>query len=191
MGITYYTDGETFEREGLKFRVNIPYDDSGRAPPWEECDGHGPVSDWTHNAKGPGDRELCRDGSSRRFYRWQEAIQIAKRDGWGLCKEDKEKIEKTLGRPMTKGEICAEAVQRDFDYLRRWCNNNWWYVGVIVTLLDDDEEDTDDTESVWGIESFCDDYILETAHDLADEIIRRLKDSENETAAIRTFECAA
>jgi hypothetical protein len=52
--------------------------------PWEECDGHGPVSEWTTRDKAPGELVLCEDRGSRRFYDYAEACRIARRDGWGF-----------------------------------------------------------------------------------------------------------
>jgi len=82
-------------------------------------------------------------------------------------------------KPLTRGEITAEAVRLDYEYLRRWCNDDWRYVGVIVTHLpdnmDDDEVEIDYRFALWGIESDADDYIEETAHELIDECIRVLE----------------
>lgn len=111
-------------------------EDSGE--PWKECDGHGPVSEWTRRDKRPGERVLCSDRGSHRFYDYAEAIRIAKRDGWDA------KPYKT----GTKGEQAARAVDADFEYLRRWCANDWWWCGYIVTI-----EGTEYRESLWSIDS--------------------------------------
>lgn len=59
--------------------------DDDMGPPWKEHDGHGPVSEWRpRESKRPGERILHEDRGSCRFYGWQEAVQIAKRDGWGF-----------------------------------------------------------------------------------------------------------
>jgi len=82
-------------------------------------------------------------------------------------------------KPLTPGEITAEAVRLDYEFLRGWCNDDWRYVGVIVTHLpdnmDDDEVEIDYRFALWGIESDADDYIEETAHELIDECIRVLE----------------
>lgn len=72
-----------------------------------------------------------------------------------------------LGRTPTQGDIVAEAVQRDFDYLRRWCTDQWSYVGVVVKFI---SEDLEESES-------------ETARELADEICSRLDDEMAEALA--------
>ena len=41
---------DTIEVDGLSFAVSMEYDDC-MSPPWEEEDGHGPVSEWTRYEK--------------------------------------------------------------------------------------------------------------------------------------------
>jgi hypothetical protein len=36
---------------------------------------------------------------------------------------------------FTNGTDAAEAVRRDFEYLRRWCADQWHYCGIIVTRV--------------------------------------------------------
>jgi hypothetical protein len=154
-------DGDTFEHKGRTFRVEFPFDEFGRVP-WEDCDGHGIVSDWTTRDKKPGERVLATDRSLRRYYDYAETIKIALRDGW-----DAEPI-----KTGTKRQQAERAVNADFEYLRRWCNDAWQYVGVIVK-----HEDSGESESIWGIESDSTDYLAETAHELADEICFRLDEA--------------
>ena len=172
---TRYFDGDTFERGGRTFRVNMPYDDCGLTP-WEDDCGAGIVSDGTRRDKEPGERELCSDRGSRRFYDFAETTKKAKRDAWGLGEEHKAALARKLGREPTRKQIIAEAVERDFDRIRRWCNDQWQYVGVVVTALDDEDEDVE-SQSLWGIESDCEDYIAEVTHEMADELNAQL-DSE-------------
>jgi hypothetical protein len=172
---------DTIEHAGLTFRVTVEHD-SDHGAPWEECEGHGPVSEFRRHYRGdtdkrPGEVVLHSDGRSSIFYDWQEATRIAKRDGWGLGDAEMEKLAAKLKRAPTRGEIVAEAVRRDFDYLRRWCSNDWYYVGVIVTLLDADGDETHESESLWGIESESTDYLAEVAKELADEIVHRIGDA--------------
>ena len=158
-------DGATFTHRGHTFRVRFPHD-ADHGAPWEECDGHGPVSDWTRRDKRPGERILIEDHGSRRYYDVAEALQIARRDGWN-----------TLSIPAPAGgetprQQAARAVEADYAFLRGWCRDDWQYVGVVVCL-----EDDDDTQqaSLWGIESDADDYLTETAYELADEIMARIE----------------
>lgn len=67
----------------LTVKARIEYDED-MGPPWKEHDGHGPVSEWTSRSKRPGERVLCEDRGSKRYYDWQAAIQQAKDDGWGF-----------------------------------------------------------------------------------------------------------
>lgn len=71
---------------------------------------------------------------------------------------------------MTKRQYAAAAAMADYDRLRQWCDNQWFYVGVVVESLDE-EGDVIDSASLWGIESDCEDYLEETAHDLAEELL--------------------
>lgn len=152
----HYFDGDTFEREGHTFRVTHPLDDSTDAP-WERADGHGPVSKWTRNAKRPGERVLCSDRGAQRYYDWQAACKLARRDGWDAD-------------PIGAPNRIERAVQADFDFLRGWCNDEWQYVGVVVELLDAEDEPID-KNSLWGIESDSYDYLRDTAHELADQLL--------------------
>lgn len=163
---------DTFEYKNKTFRLELEHDDSHGAP-WEECDGHGVVSDWTSRDKLPGERVLNADRHSKRYYDVAETMRIAKRDGWGLGNEAEAALAQSLGRAPTQGEILAEAVRRDFEYMRAWCNDEWQYVGVVVTLLDADGEATDECESLWGVENSDDAYVQATARELADEICAR------------------
>lgn len=155
-------DGDTFEHGGRRFRVGFPRDDDHGAP-WDEEDGHGPVSDWTTRQKTPGELVLCEDRGSRRYYDFAAACRIARRDGWLM----------TGDNDLSPAQRAANAAQADFERLRDWCNDDWHYVGVVVEMLDEDGEVLDD-ESLWGVESDADAYLDDTARELADEILHRL-----------------
>lgn len=170
-------DNDTFEHKGRTFRVEFPYDDDAGAP-WDREDGHGPVSGFRYHAPGqgskppkaPGERILYWGRGAYRTYGFAEAMRIAKRDGWGLSDADTAALAKKLKRTPTRGDIVAEAVERDFEYLRRWCTDQWSYVGVVVRLADEPTR----SESLWGIESDAYDYLEETAHELAEQICAEL-----------------
>lgn len=148
----------TFTRHGLTFRTTVEQDTDHGAP-WEECDGHGPVTDWTSRDKMPGELVLNVDGRQRRYYDFAEACRIARRDGWDAPPY----------KTGTARQRAARAARADFEYLRAWCNDDWSYVGVIVELLDDEGEPVD-RASLWGVESSDDAYIEEVAQELADEL---------------------
>lgn len=128
---------------GLYAIVKLEYDTDYNWP-WKNSEGHGVVSDWEHCGEADGRWELCEAHYSRRYYDWRETLKIAKRDGWGHS-----------------GDI-MDAVRRDYEYLRAWCNDEWYYVGLIVELYDANEELIGE-DSCWGYESYCEDYLCSEA----------------------------
>jgi hypothetical protein len=151
-------DSVTRVVEGKTYLVQWEYDHHCGCP-WDECDGHGPVSEWETRAKKPGEWVLTKSMGASRFYDFQAAMKLAKKDRWNT-------------KPYTwatKGQQAEAAVRADFEFLRRWCNDQWFYCGIVVTLLDDDEEKTDVSHSLWGIESDAQDYIETVINDLIDE----------------------
>jgi hypothetical protein len=149
---------ERFTYEGFDFIMELTPDLNG-GPPWKD-DGHGVVSEWRpKDSKRPGERILHTDGSSCRFYDWQETMLKARGEGWGIYQPP---------AGLTKRAIAALAVEQDFERMRRWCNDEWWYVGVVVML---DEEGSKEARSCWGIESDCEDHIKEMRNDLAAELL--------------------
>jgi hypothetical protein len=138
---------ETATHKGITITVKWYYDIDG-GEPWDNSDGHGPVSEWTRREKLPSERVLSSDHGSCRYYDFQEAVRIAKRDGWDA-------------KPFntgTKGEQAARAVEADFQHLKAWCNDEWHYAGYTVEI---DGYDYD--ESLWGIESDSMDEYTKTA----------------------------
>lgn len=176
MGTAY----ETFEKElgGMKFRVDFCYDED-MGEPWKEHDGHGIVSEWTTRSKAPGERVLCKDRDSRRYYDVQATMEKAEKEGWG--------IENPEGK--TKGQILAEAVDRDFKYLKGWCNDEWHWTTVRVRLLDVDGNPTNEWETCGGIESSDEKYLKEVAGELAAEIAHRVP--ENGTLCVQVRKSGA
>lgn len=194
----FLTDGDTFTHKGRTFHVSIERD-ADHVDPWVENDGHGPVSEWTTRDKMPGEKVLTTEGGGHRFYDVAEATRIAKREGWGLSGEamqalmrakdyhfrnahNKNRLHKLpqLAGPVpapTRGEIIAQAVQKDFEYLRRWCTDDWHYVGVCVR-----HESQDDSEkysyACWGVSSDDDAHIAEIAHDCAAECLAAIEEEK-------------
>lgn len=203
------------------FAWKLESDDSGESP-WDSCDGHGDVSDWTRRDKAPGELVLNDDRGAKRFYDFAGACRIARRDGWGSLPGEVQ-TQKIWGRwhawvdgqvrlirpknglgqyrpyrrlvekrfhsvdadinkaistvyakyraTMTARQYAAAAAMRDYEYLRRWCNDQWYYVGVVVAPIDENGPDWDCAESVWGIESDCDSCHQEVAQDLAEGML--------------------
>ena len=116
----------TIERDGFTLTATLHADDCADAP-WDQADGHGPVSDWRgygynqYPTKAPGERVLIRDGRRARFYDFAEAVKLARRDGWGTAGD----------AGLTPGAKAARAAEADFKFLQSWCNDDqWFYVGV-------------------------------------------------------------
>lgn len=154
--------------KGRELTIEHYYDqDSG--PPWGNDCGTGEVSDWTSkDRKHPWERILCTDDRGKRsvrLYDWRETMLKARKDGWGLGTNDFMKLTCELRRCPTAGQVAEVAVQRDFDWLRGWCNNDWYYIGIVVT-----DDETDESESLWGIESDCHDYIKELEAELCEQV---------------------
>ncbi len=157
--------------DGYTVTVSV-YVDEDMGPPWKQHDGHGPVSEWTTRKKRPGERMLNDDKASCRFYDWQEAIVIAKRDNWGIPDEAKAELSAKLKREPTKDEITAEAVRRDFEYLRGWCNDEWQWHGYETTITGPDGVEHEG-DSCWGFDDSH--YMITEAFDNATSTIEDLK----------------
>lgn len=136
--------------QSFTFSVRVERDDDMGAP-WDEHDGHGPVTDWEcrdryRGGKRPGELILASDGRGYfRFYDYAEACKIALRDGW----DDKPYNDGS----ETPRQQAAKAARADFEHLRAWCNDEWHWCGIIVTLLDPQGQPTSVHDSVWGMAS--------------------------------------
>lgn len=159
-------DQFNFSHEGIRFTARV-YADCDMGEPWEVHDGHGPVSDWTRRDKRPGERVLCEDRGSFRYYDVQAATEIARRHGWGVAPGWRD----GFGPEPTKGEIAAEAVRRDFEHLRAWCSGGWHWCGVGVAPEGEEDDSVFYANALWGIESDGGDYIRETACELAGDLV--------------------
>ena len=82
---TYDGDSITATRDDFTYTATVHHD-SYHGAPWDDCDGHGPVSDWTNRDKLPGELILTSHtrAGQRRYYDFAEACRIARRDGWGF-----------------------------------------------------------------------------------------------------------
>lgn len=154
---------ETREHGSLTFRVEW-FTDGDCDPPWDREDGHGPVSDWEHRSKRPGEMILSSDRGSHRFYNFAESVKLAKRDGWNTAPFDW----------PTNGARAHAAALADFDYLRRFCADQWHYCGIVATLLDADGEPDSIDASLWGIESEEDDCHEEVISELIAECLSQI-----------------
>lgn len=161
--------------DGREFEVRFYYDDDADRP-WERCDGHGPVRKIrARDEKYPGERIMT--SGERNAYIWAydvaKATRIARREGWGLSEQDAADLARRLKRQPTRGDIAAEAVRRDFDFLRGWVCDQWHYMGVTVLPIGADGEPDEADEyryALWGIES-TGDYWREVAEECARECL--------------------
>ena len=158
---TYQT--ERRQEHGHTWSVEWVYDTDAEAP-WDRCDGHGPVSEWTARDKRPGEWVLVSDRCMKRYYNAQEAMQIARREGWGCVNP----ATGAYKRP-SKGERLAAAVRADFEYLRGWCEDYWHYCGVVVKM-----DGHNIAASQWGIESNSGNYFEEVIKELMAECLDKV-----------------
>jgi hypothetical protein len=165
----YVCDGDriTCEVDGFTFTATI-VDDSDSGPPWENDGGHGPVSEWTNREKRPGERTLIEERGSRRFYDFAGAVEMARKDGWGLPEAERKE-------GMTPGQIAAAAAEHDFKVLKAWCNDDWHYVGVRLSVSLDSHELSDHAASLWCVEANYPDsdngYLTQVANELLPEAL--------------------
>ena len=181
--IPKYTDSNNWTdpvevHGGYSVRVEVTQDDD-IGPPWEWSDGHGVVSDWTTRDRAPGERVLCQDGRSKRYYDVSASVAKARAEGWDAPPYT-----------GTKGERAARAVEADYQRLRRWCNNDWTWICVGVEVSHRGE--ILDTDYCGGIESDGD-YWREHAAEVANYTIeadRAKRKAAALAARIEKRECA-
>lgn len=152
--MSYALHEDIIEAMRLKFKVTIEQDcDSGR--PWKECDGYGVVreskrSEYFRGVEKRAGERVLHDGGRNEYtwvFDWAATMKEAKRDGWGLSDDDKPANWGTL----TKGQQLEIIVQRDFNFLKAWCDEEWVWCGVCVELADY-HGPLDLERSLWSVE---------------------------------------
>lgn len=153
----------TCEKDGFIATARIA-DNRDMDPPWENSDGHGPVTGWLSRAKNSGERVLSSDHGRHRYYNFAEAVKLAKRNGWGY-KDAK----------GTPSQIAAEAAERDFKVLKAWCDDEWTYCGIVISVSRNGVTLDDHAASLWGIElnfpGSANEYLTEVANELLPEAL--------------------
>src|SRR5574343_357655 len=143
-------NSENIEHSGVTVRIDYFYDTDHDAP-WKEYDGCGVIREvssyYGRPEKSPGEVIMHSDRGYYWLYDVQATTEKAKREGWGLGAEEREKLVAKLGRVPTSGEVTAEAVNRDLAFCRGYLRDDWFYVGVVCTVLDQDGEETEDSDS--------------------------------------------
>ena len=143
---------------GYSVRVRVDPDEVNEAP-WDNEDGHGPVSDWRpRDSKAPGEMVLADDRGRCLFYDFAAAVRLARKDGW----------DSPPYKTGTPGERAHRAALADFERMRRFAAGDWQYIGVTVEVSR--AGDVVDDNSLWGINSDGD-YWREHAADTANWII--------------------
>lgn len=182
----YLCNGDTFEYRGRTFKYHADPDEFMSAP-WDEHDGHGVISEWTTREKSPGERILCEDHRSKRYYDVQATMVRARTDGWGCPHTEAHEVNGVrfvFPGHTTPGKVASCAVEEDYRRMRGWCAGDWCWVSVRVELVeyddDDDEVTTDEGDSLSGIESDDDSYLVSVAYELADQIMSRVEVDEPE-----------
>ena len=181
----YWRTIDTIEVAGLQFEIATTHDDDADAP-WERNDYHGPVSEWTSRDKRPGELILASDRGARRYYDFEAAVAMAKRDGWGLSPAGIADWKRRRGgRPPTAAQIAETAARDDFARLSAWCRDQWQYVIVRAVLLTVEGEHTPEVEYQGGIADDAEGYIRDEGAYLAAEIARRVGSAAELTTAYR------
>lgn len=169
---------EEYEYRGYRIEITAEWDDN-MGEPWKEHDGHGIVSEWTTRDKAPGEWLLCQDHSSKRFYDYKGTLAVARLDGWGLSPDQLKVFGRKLGRKPTRKEITAEAVKRDYEYLRAWCNDEWHWMGY-TTRITPPDGGAFDGDSCWGFDD--EDYMIECAKENAEAEVDQHSKTLEQTA---------
>lgn len=149
------------------------YYDHDMGPPWEEHDGHGPVSEWTRRSKRPGERVLHRHRFTARYYDFAAAVKIARKEKWDAPPY----------KTGTPGEQAVRAVEADFEHLRRWVNERWWWCGYTAEARDATGK-LIWNDALWGIESNEIDHFTGEVTSTARDFIQT-EVAEKEDAACR------
>jgi len=169
---------KTITHDGYTVHIHVHHDED-MGEPWKEHDGHGIVSEWIVRGKSPGELVLCSDRNSRRYYDYKATLEIAKKDGWGLCEKSKAALAAKLGRKPTAKEIRHASVMEDYEHLRAWCNDEWSWTGYTTTIETPDGA-TIEGDSCWGFDG--EDYMIEEATSAAKHTIETHKTTLRETA---------
>jgi hypothetical protein len=170
---------ESLTHKGHNFTVEIDRDtDMGH--PWHEHDGHGYVNESStrHAAREGNKRPLNQPdrGQYQFYYDMKASTDRARRDGWGLSDDDLTQLTANLGKSPTKSQIVAQAVENDFQFMRKYLAGDvcWW----VVTVTHDD---SGQSESVGGV--LCEDgeqYLDDVARELAEHIVHTIETRERD-----------
>ena len=145
-------DGDVISIRNYAVRVKL-MQDTDVTRPWKECDGMGVIRETTNT---------CRKRAGERIFGGRYMFDVAattaeaKRDSWGVSVERTQAMTRRLGRQPTRGEIVAQAVEEQYEYLVAWANDDWQYCGYKLHLQSPDKGgklvNTGATDSCYGFE---------------------------------------
>ena len=148
-------DSFTFEHDGREYVAEIHADDSGT--PWDNCTPYATPQqssrDYSGNVKKAAGEIVLHTGGRNEYsyvYPFAEAVRQLRKEG-------------------VSGQDAVKNVNAEVERFRSWLNDEWHYVGVVVRLAGSCSK-CGKSESLWGIESDCEDYIREVANELAQEL---------------------
>lgn len=175
------SDGDVLTIRGHKVKVRIEHDANGGLP-WKNCDGMGHVRrEPNRRNKHAGEQPF----GSCWMFDFHKTTEEAKRDGWGIGKDDEAALAQKLGRLPTQAEVVAESVRRQFEYLKAWAADEWQYHGYVVTLLDSKGKKTEHVDSCWGFEYWLYDdsknvYFFDEIHGAAECLVLAAEEEQAE-----------
>jgi hypothetical protein len=101
------------------------------------------------------------------FFHGRQLVSV--KSDW--CDEQSDAIQQiyTQHKAMfpTARAYAAAAAFADYERLRRFCADDWGYVGIVVEMIDEESGDTEQSESLWGIESDTYSHIWDEAQNIA------------------------
>jgi hypothetical protein len=157
--------------------------------PWKTDDGYGVIVESVPD--GAEGNVMIRLPNGNGFYDWDASIAKALAEGWGVTGTLDELA------PLTVKQIAINAVRQDYDYVMQWCEGSIWYELIFVDLLDvwgnvvggcGGDPMLVTWRCIGGVESeSSEDYFVQLANELADDIIEGLPDSDRTTTLTITL----
>ena len=157
-----YYFNEVIRINGRDYRVRKSYDHSS-GPPWDECDGHGPIreirrdarnltNDYRSVSKAPGEVLIDNGNGELWAYNVQAATKMALRDAWGHGAD-------VAGE--TKRQKAARAVAADVKFCQDWLRNEWWWCSCAIAFESDFQREGEGCEwdYLGSVEDGCDKHM--------------------------------
>lgn len=136
-------------------------------------------------------------------------VKRARKEGWGISPEHSREVRKLMAYramspgmrnmvrdadlqaradciSLTKGQTAVAAVRQSMKHCERWLRDQWHYLGLVVSVESAPEGvafDPDAADSLWGIESDSESYVVETARVMGDALIEQALKAHAEAEA--------